>query len=170
MLSALRAQVNAELLRLEVNRRPALRRSDDPEALLATDLPLAASAETAEGFVRRLRELGWRVWMAANGWLLLDADVPLPEAAPAEEDVTGECGCCLSILARHAEENGLAAEWLRTIVKAAEAGEKPFGRCCGQLHAYLAELLRLHQPLPGKLLPYLKRAYHDLHQDRRNTT
>ena len=169
MLRALRARVNAALAEVPVRRKPALRRSDAPDALLATDLPHAAEAEAVAAFVARMTAEGWRIRTAENGWLLLDADVPLPEAAPAEEDVPGECGCCLSILARHAEEDGPAAEWLRTIIRAAEAGEKPFERCCGQLHAYLAELLRLHQPLPGILLPYLKRAYHDLHQDRRNT-
>ena len=165
MLSALRAQVNAELLRLEVNRRPALRRSDDPEALLATDLPLAASAETAEGFVRRLRELGWRVWMAANGWLLLDAPVPAPEAAMSALPA-GECGCCVSILRRHPDE-GDASGMIRALVKAADAGRQPFERLCSQLHGQLAALLRRREPLPSALLPYLCQAYYDLY-DRRN--
>lgn len=165
MLSALRAQVNAELLRLEVNRRPALRRSDDPEALLATDLPLASSAETAEGFVRRLRELGWRVWPGRNGWLLLDAPVSAPE--PATNCVpAGECGCCVSILRRHPDE-GDASGMIRALVKAADAGRQPFERLCSQLHGQLAALLRRHEPLPSALLPYLCQAYHDLY-DRRN--
>lgn len=169
MLRALRARVNAALAEVPVRRRPALRRSDAPDALLATDLPHAAEAEAVAAFVARMTAEGWRIRQAENGWLLLDADVPLPEAAPAAEDAPGECGCCLSILARHAEEDGQADGWIRAVAKAAEAGGQPFERCCGQLHTQLAEALRLHQPLPGKLLPYLKCAYHDLHQDRRNT-
>lgn len=169
MLRALRARVNAALAEVPVRRRPALRRSDAPDALLATDLPHAAEAEAVAAFVARMTAEGWRIRQAENGWLLLDAQVPVPEAAHAAEDVPGECGCCLSILARHAEEDGQADGWIRAVAKAAEAGEQPFVRCCGQLHAQLAEALRLHQPLPGKLLSYLKRAYHDLHQDRRNT-
>lgn len=168
MLRALRARVNAVLADTPVRRRPALRRSDAPDALLATDLPFAAEEAAVTAFVTRLTAEGWRIRPAENGWLLLDADVPVPEAAEAV-DAPGECGCCLSILARHEQEDGPADEWLRAVVKAAEAGEKPFGRCCGQLHAYLAELLRLHQPLPGSLLPCLRRAAHDLYHNGRNT-
>lgn len=168
MLRALRARVNAVLADTPVRRRPALRRSDAPDALLATDLPFAAEEEAAAAFVTRLTAEGWRIRPAENGWLLLDADVPVPEEN-APDAAPGECGCCLSILSRRAAEDGLAREWIRALVKAAEAGEKPFERCCGQLHAYLAELLRLHQPLPGSLLPYLRRAAHDLYHNGRNT-
>ena len=49
-------------------RRPALRRSDDVNALFATDLPLLADAAD---FCRLAEKHGWRTWMQ-GGWLLLD--------------------------------------------------------------------------------------------------
>lgn len=49
-------------------RRPALRRSEDANALFATDLPLLADAAD---FCRLAEKHGWRTWMQ-GGWLLLD--------------------------------------------------------------------------------------------------
>ncbi len=157
MLTALRAEVNALLAATPVRRKPALRRSDAPDALLATDLPFAADADAAADFIERAASAGWRVRTAENGWLLLDRDVPVPaDAIPAE--APGECGCCLSLLARHPQD-GDAGEMIRRVVKAQEAGWRTFERLCGQLHAELAEMLRLHEPLPGALIPYLAYAY-----------
>lgn len=157
MMKSLRAEVNGVLLAAKCRRKPALRRSDAPDALLATDLPLAADADAVEAAVRRLTALGWCVWPAENGWLLLDAPVPSPEAA-IPRTLAGECGCCISILLRHPED-GEAAELIRALVKAEEAGVQPFERFCAQLHGELAARLRRHEPLPGALLPYLCRAH-----------
>lgn len=165
MLRQLRRQVNDALAAVPVRRKPALRRSDAPDALLATDLPLAAEREAVSAFTACMTALGWRVWSAANGWLLMDAPVPTPDTTGCVLP-EGECGCCVSLLLRHAE-GGDAADMIRAVVKAAEAGYLPFERLCGQLHGQLAAMLRLHQPLPAALLPYLYRAYHDLY-DRRN--
>lgn len=161
MLRALRAQVNEALAEVPARRRPALRRSDAPDALLATDLPLTAEAEQAAAFAERLRAEGWRIRKAENGWLLLDADVPPPMMM--EVSAAGECACCLSILQRHPEE-GSAEDMIRLVVKAADAGKQPFERLCGQLHAQLAAMLRRHEPLPGALLPYLAYAWHRLYE------
>ena len=158
MLTALRAQVNAALAEVPVQRRPALRRSDDPRALLATDLPLVTDADALNRFVRRMAAMGWRVQTAPNGWLLLDRDVPVPELVQPQAP-EGECGCCHP-------EGGAANHLSRPPVKAAEAGKQPFERCCAGLHARLATLLRQRQPLPGALLPYLCSAY-SRHYDRR---
>lgn len=49
-------------------RRPALRRSEDANALFATDLPLLADAAD---FCRLAEKHGWRTWIH-GGWLLLD--------------------------------------------------------------------------------------------------
>jgi len=163
MLTALRARVNAVLADTPVNRRPALRRSDAPDALLATDLPLAADPAAVDGFISRITALGWRVTLADNGWLLLDADVPVPTAA--ECTGTGECACCISLLERH-RDDGDAAVWIRSAVKAAEAGKLPFERYCAALHQHLASMLRRHEPLPGALLPYLRQAAFQLYNRR----
>ena len=161
MLKMLREQVNAALTDVPVRRRPALRRSDAPDALLATDLPLAADAEAVQRFMAVLTARGWRIRVAENGWLLLDTEVPVP--AMCTVSAAGECACCLSILQRH-PENGAAENMLRAVVKAAEAGRQPFERLCGQLHAELAAMLRRHEPLPGALIPYLSYACHELYK------
>ena len=58
-------------------RRPALRRSEDANALFATDLPLLADAAD---FCRLAEKHGWRTWMQ-GGWLLLDK-LPNPPDMP----------------------------------------------------------------------------------------
>ena len=50
MLTALREACRAHLLQAEAVRKPALRRSAAPDALLATDLPLAAPPERVAAF------------------------------------------------------------------------------------------------------------------------
>lgn len=163
MLTALRAQVNALLAETPVRRKPALRRSDAPNALLATDLPFAADQAAVEAFIRRLTALGWRVASAKNGWLLLDAVVPVPERAACAPE--GECACCISLLERH-PEGGDAAVHIRAAVKACEAGKQPFERFCAETHQLLAAMLRTHEPLPGALLPYLTQAARILYNRR----
>lgn len=165
MLTPLRAEVNALLGQIAVRRRPALRRSDAQGALLATDLPLAAEETAVRAFIAAAEAAGWQVSQAENGWLLLDKSVPDPmEAIPPV--LNGECGCCLSLLLRH-QEDGDAAELIREVVRAEEAGEAPFRRLCGTLHTRLAAMLRLRQPLPGRLTPYLLHAYR-MYYDGRN--
>lgn len=152
MLRALRAQVQAQFAGMTLARRPALRRSDAPDALLATDLPQLADADTLDAFCCEMARRGWRC-MPCDGWLLLDAPVPAPDAyVPAV--LSGACGCCISLLLRHPDQ-GNATEIIRRVVKAADAGRIPFERLCGQLHAEFAARLRCGLPLPGALLPYL---------------
>ena len=156
MLTGLRTQVQAVLYAVPAKRRPALRRSDAPDALFATDLPLIAEADDVRVFIADMEKQGWTV-RERNGWLTLDADVPVPDyaipTAPA-----GECGCCISLLLRH-QEDAPAADESRAVVKAADAGRLPFERLCTQLHGAFAARLREHQALPGALLPYLCHAY-----------
>ena len=157
MLTPLRAEVNALLAETPVRRKAALRRSDAPDALLATDLPYAAAPADAADFIERAEAAGWAVNRAENGWLLLDKPVPVPVASVPER-AEGACGCCLSLLLRHPDD-GSARELIRELVRAEEAGNVAFERFCTALHSHLAALLRLRQPLPGALLPYLAHAY-----------
>lgn len=166
MLSPLRAEANALLAAAQTRRRPALRRSDAPHALLATDLPFAADDAAVADFATRAQAAGWRVQQAQNGWLLLDHDVPVPRAA-IPDCPKGACGRCISLLQRHPEE-GDAGAWIRRIVIAQDAGEQAFVRLCTQLHQELAAMLRRHQPLPGGLLPYLAEAYSTFATRREN--
>lgn len=156
MLTGLRQQVQSVLYAAPAIRKPALRRADAADALFATDLPLIAEADSVCAFIADMEQRGW-ILHERNGWLLLDAAVPVPgyavPTAPA-----GECGCCISLLLRHMDD-APAEEHIRAVVKAADAGKQPFERLCGQLHGEFAAQLRQHQPLPGKLLPYLCAAY-----------
>lgn len=161
MLRALREQVQRVLYAVPAGRKPALRRSDAPDALFATDLPLAADGDAVASFQREMIRLGWRC-EERNGWLVLDAPVPVPDA-DLPDMPAGECGSCISILLRH-REDAPASEEIRAVVKAAEAGRIPLEKLCGQLHEQFAVSLRKKEPLPGVLLPYLCNAYQTLYK------
>ena len=161
MLTALRQQAQSMLYAVPAKRKPALRRSDVPDALFATDLPLVAEEEVIRAFAAHMEACGWTV-REQNGWLTLDAPVPVPETViPA--DLAGACGCCISLLLRHREE-APAEEYIRAVAKAAEAGKLPFERLCTQLHGAFAVRLREHQALPVGLLPYLCHAYNTFYK------
>lgn len=156
MLTSLRMQVQRVLYAVPARRKPALRRSDALDALFATDLPLIAETEAVAAFRANMTHMGWRTDLH-KGWLTLDAAVPVPDSdVPA--DMAGECGCCISLLLRH-REDAPADDLIRAVVKAADAGKRPFERLCGQLHGDFAARLRRNEPLPGALLPYLCHAY-----------
>lgn len=152
MLTALRRQVQAHLAKVPAQRKPALRRTDEPDALLTTDLPRIAGPEALAAFTAALEENGWRV-RQAPGWLLLDHDVPVP-AVEWPQDYPGEWGCCLWLLRQH-PEGGAPAEMIRALVKAAEMGPDKVERLCRQWHGEFAACLREHRPLPGGVAPYL---------------
>ena len=157
MLTALRSQVQAVLYAVPAKRKPALRRCDAVDALFATDLPLVAESDVVEIFCSALAELGWRTELR-NSWLVMDALIPVPEyTIPA--NLAGACGCCISLLLRHMDDIP-AAEEIRAVVKAADAGKQPLDKLCTQLHGEFARRLCQHQPLPGALLPYLCHTYH----------
>lgn len=145
----LRHALTALLEGTAVRRRPALRRCDDPRALLATDLPQAAEDAAVADFIRRAEAEGWTV-LREGGWLLMDHPVPVPDAAPCQ--ASGEAGCCLQLLRRHPGGDAPPGD-VRELLKAAETGQTE--RLCARWHAEWAGRLRLHQPLPGGLLPYL---------------
>lgn len=155
MLTALRREVQAALEETPSARKPALRRSDDPGALLATDLLLTTTEEAVEDFVARMNGQGWQVWRRGD-WLLLDKEPPVPDNA-VPEPLKGEAGCCVSLLLRH-PGGGVDREAVRAVVKAAEQGQPALERLCAELHESWAAALREHRTLPGGLLSYLCRA------------
>lgn len=156
MLSHLRSQVRPVLESVPARRKPALRRTDAPDALLVTDLPLIAAPDHVAAFQAEMARLGWHTAMK-NGWLALDAPIPAP-ALTIPANLEGECGCCISLLLRHPDA-AAPEDFIRAVVKAADAGPIPLERLCAQLHADFAARLRQHIPLPGALLPYLCAAY-----------
>lgn len=152
MLTALRRRVQAVLEQADARRKPALRRWDAPGALLGTDLPAAADEMQVQIFISRMETQGWRV-QREGIWLLLDCDVPVPQACPPEK-LRGEWGCCVALLARHGGTEA-PAESIRALAKAAEEGNDKVERLCRLWHGEFAACLREHRPLPGGLLPYL---------------
>lgn len=152
MLRSLRQAVQRHLANVETQRKPALRRTDDPGALLMCDLPRIADAEAIAAFVQAMEADGWRVWEVPS-WLLLDHDVPVP-VAEWPQDYPGERGCCAWLLRQH--PGGAPAQvYIRALVKAAEQGMDKVEYLCRQWHGEFAALLREHKPLPGGVLPYL---------------
>lgn len=155
MLRALRKAVQACMENVPVSRKPALRRSDDPGALLATDLPCVAGKEAVAVFVAAMEQAGWRVW-ERNGWLLLDHAVPAP-AWRWPDEYPGEWGCCMWLLKQHPGDDA-PEDMIRSLVKAEEQGSDKVERLCARWHALFAGKLRNQQPLPGGLAPYLAAA------------
>ena len=155
MLTPVRQAAREALRETPTSRKPALRRSDDPDALLATDLPLVADGAAVEAYAARMTAMGWRVWKK-EGWLLMDAEIPKPEAS-APIEARGEARCCVSLLERHPEGEPDSAA-IRAVAKAAESGRIALERLCKRWHAEWAAALREHRDLPGGLLPYLCRA------------
>lgn len=155
MLKQLRQIVQEQLADLPARRRPALRRCDAPDMLLATDLPLIADEATVRRFLHRMEDKGWRTRME-RGWLLMDASVPSPEQWCVPPRLEGESGCCISLLLRHPGDL-VWPEQLRALLKAAESDH--LERYCIALHKELAACLRRHETLPGALLPHLCAAY-----------
>ena len=149
------------LYAVPAKRKPALRRSDLPDALFATDLPLVAGEEAVAAFRAQMEQRGWHTGIY-NGWLTLDVPVPVQEYDIPDLPV-GECGCCISLLLRH-QDDAPAEALIRAVVKAADAGRQPFDRLCASLHGEFAERLRKHASLPGALLPYLCHAYNMLNK------
>ncbi|MGN0745569.1 MAG: hypothetical protein ACI4ML_02710 [Aristaeellaceae bacterium] len=152
MLTPLRRDMQALLASVPVRRRPALRRPDAPEALLATDLPLAAEDAAVAAFITAAQGAGWTV-VRRGDWLLLDHPVEAPDC-PVPDRLTGEAGCCLSLLLRHGGHDA-PPEDVRALVKARDAGDAALARLCAAWHRDWAARLRRREPLPGGLLPYL---------------
>ena len=156
MLGEMRREIREALDRCETRRPAVLRRAELPDALLACDLPTVADAETVCAFIAAAEARGWTVKLA-SGWLMLDKPVPVPAYPEVRTAAVGEAANVISLLERHPNEVQ-DPDAVRAVVKAAEAGPAYLERLCRQLHGAWAEKLRLDQPLPGALLPYLYEA------------
>lgn len=74
MLTSLRKRVTELMASVPVTRKPALRRSDEPDMLLATDLPGLTDSSSLEVLLETLTADGWS-FRQQNGWLLLDHEL-----------------------------------------------------------------------------------------------
>lgn len=160
MLTELRLQLTALMASAHPLRKPALRRADSSAWLLASDLPQLLPPDGLSAFEEAARCAGWRVEVK-DGWMYVDHALPLPSLS-AEPRLSGEAACVASILRRH-PSGVMDEDALRALAKAAEQGGAPLEAFCRQLHMRCAALLRCHQPLPGRLLPYLLAACADEH-------
>ncbi len=152
MLTDLRLQLTALMAAAQPLRRPALRRASAPQWLLSSDLPQLLPPDRLCAFEEAARRDGWRM-EALDGWLHFDHALPLPSSS-LEPRLSGESACVASLLRRHPSDV-MDEDALRALAKAAEQGGAPLEAFCRQLHMRCAALLRCHQPLPARLLPYL---------------
>ncbi len=160
MLTDLRLQLTALMAAAQPLRKPALRRASAPQWLLSSDLPQLLPLGSLRAFKEAARRADWRM-EEADGWLYFDHPLPLPPSSP-EPLLSGEAACVASLLRRHPSDV-MDEDALRALAKAAEQGGAPLEAYCHQLHMRCATLLRCHQPLPARLLPYLLAAYATKH-------
>ena len=155
MLTALRKELNGRFAAWSLPRRPALRRAEEAEWLFCTDLPLLMDAEALTAALEALSLVGWR-WERRGGWLWLDHPLQTPEDVP-DIPLSEEAACLVSLLERHPDGPEEPALY-RTLAKASEQGMLPWLKLCRALHRDWAVRLRLHQPLPGKAVPWIRAA------------
>ena len=154
MLKRMRDELRLLMADIPARRPPALRRSDAPDMLLATDLPLLTGMDALAVFLSRLDAADWR-YRIQGQWLLLDHEPPVPPVCPGP--LHGEAACVALLLEKH-PGGGSDPELLRRLLKAAEQGPRKTEPLMEQLHGRLAGMLRQKQPLPDGLLPYIRYA------------
>ena len=157
MMQSAREALRGAMAGIEVLRPPVIRRSDEPEWMLATDLPGLTSEEGLNRFCEHVTASGWR-HQRRGDWLLLDHLGALPTAGRPEGKITGEAASVISLLERH-PDSAMDEKLLRMIAKRAEEGEAALENLCRSLHRDLAGRLRRGEALPGMLLPYLYAAW-----------
>lgn len=138
-----RNEITRLLELVATGRKPCVRRSSEPDSLLATDLPLVTDTDGVALFRAMAHERGWTV-TEKNGWLLLDH---IPEKLTVFSAHGPEALACASLLERHAAVEHDAILW-RELMKACEEGRAAEERAFAKTHALLAEKLRLHAPMP----------------------
>ncbi|MDO4483038.1 MAG: hypothetical protein Q4C54_00990 [Clostridia bacterium] len=141
MLTKEREQLRMLMAQAGFHRRPALKRCQDPDYLMATDFPAAASEEQTEVFVHSLQNHGWLCTRKGN-WLFLDKESyelpnpPVPDTIPA-----GEIGCCISLLQRHMSDCG-DIRLVRLLMKTADESAQKTEALCLVWHREWAAGLR----------------------------
>lgn len=158
LLTPYRQEALAMLSAVPAGRKPFLRRSLRPDALLTTDLPRVAAEEDLAEFILRLEAQGWTALRQGE---LLELTPALRPPAPVEKVAWGGDRPALrrlhSLLSRHPAPGGGIAPLL-AFLKAEEAGAQPLEALCQNLCRQCALCLRAHASLPGDLLPYVRYA------------
>ena len=147
-----RKELRTMLDRMGTSRPPALRRSDRPETLYATDLPLCSDAAQCNEFCRQAAAMGWQC-EEEKGWLLLSRSVQNPPEGWFGGPFGTEAGSCCSLL-RRADEKKEQENPNRKrmdaflLIKAGEEGPEAYEQACRKLHLDWAERLRKKEALP----------------------
>lgn len=158
LLTPYRLAAQALLADVPAPRKPFLRRSLRPDALLTTDLPRLVQPQALEALEAAITGLGWTVQLQAGLWELtpvLTPSAPLGPVLPGPD--RPHLRRLYSLLSRHPAPGGSIAPVL-AFLKAEEAGPQPLERLCQALCRQCAVCLRAHQRLPGELLPYVQSA------------
>lgn len=158
LMTPYRQTVQALLADLPVTRRPFLRRSLRPDALLATDLPRVTTPPWQAWFLASLERQGWSVLCCGELLELTPPLTPPPSTGPVRPGAGGPALRRLhSLLSRHPQPGGDPTPVL-AFLKAQESGPQPLESLCYALCRQCALCLRNHQRLPGELLPYVHHA------------
>lgn len=155
LLTPYRYAAQALLANVSASRKPFLRRSLRPDALLTTDLPRLVSPQALETLESTMDGHGWTVRLQAGLWELtpvLTPPAPLGSVPPGADRPA--LRRLYSLLSRHPAPGDSIAPVL-AFLKAEEAGPQPLERLCQALCRQCAVCLRAHQRLPGELLPYV---------------
>ena len=153
LLTPYRRTVQALLHGIPALRKPFLRRSLRPDALLTTDLPRLTAPESLAWLIAALEAQGWTA-LRQGDYLELTPELVPP--APGGRVFAGADRPALRrlfhLLNRHPAPRGDTASIL-ALLKAEEAGTP--SRCPATLCRQCAVCLRTHERLPGELLPYV---------------
>lgn len=158
LLTPYRRRAQALLETVPATRKPFLRRSLRPDALLTTDLPRLTTPEALSQLISALDAQGWTT-LCQGDYLELTPTLIPPVADGCLSRGTDRPALrrLYHLLFRHPAPCGDAAPLL-AFLKAQEAGPQSLETLCQTLCRQCAVRLRTHERLPGELLPYVHHA------------
>lgn len=155
LLTPYRRTVQTLLHGIPALRKPFLRRSLRPDALLTTDLPRLTAPESLAWLIAALEP---RAGQPCARAITLELTPGLVPPRPAGRFPPGADRPALRrlfhLLNRHPAPRGDTAAIL-ALLKAEEAGTPSLEKLCQTLCRQCAVCLRTHERLPGELLPYV---------------
>ena len=133
LLTPYRYAAQALLANVSASRKPFLRRSLRPDALLTTDLPRLVSPQALETLESTMDGHGWTVRLQAGLWELTPVLTPPAPLGPVPPGADRPALRRLySLLSRHPAPGDSIAPVL-AFLKAEEAGPQPLERLCQAL-------------------------------------
>lgn len=142
MMKELRKELLEAISALPFDRVPIIRRSNNPNYLLTSDLPLHIPKNVLDAFIRKMTEDGWTVTITGNNWIEVDKKLIYKIGGTISGN---EASCCARLLEKH-PGNADEHKTERDILKAKDANK--LEECCRSLHRSWAEALRRGDELP----------------------